>query len=240
MKEARRRVRPLSKTESRIAVKMNAYVALYNGASCAGWAYVLLLLLSHLAGGGAPGGVHAVLGEPLKWVQTAALLEVLHAATGLVRANAATTAFQVASRLAIVWPVLHYAADARASQAVVPLVIAWGVTEVVRYYYFFAREVGIDGYLSGWLRYSLFPVLYPLGASSEAYLLWRALPTFKASGMWSITMPNALNFAFDLHNVAIVVLVLYPPGLAFMMSHMAAQRKGFLKRHAPASAKKTS
>ena len=219
---------------------MNAYVAIYNGASCAGWAYVLFLLLSHLAGGGAPGDAHAILGEALKWVQTAAVLEVLHAATGLVRANAATTAFQVASRLAIVWPVLHYVADARDSQAVVPLVIAWGITEVVRYYYFFARELGIDGFFSGWLRYSLFPVLYPLGASSEAYLLWTALPTYKATRMLSVAMPNSLNFAFDLHSCAVVILMLYPPGLAFMMSHMAAQRKGFLKRQSTLSAKKSS
>eukprot|EP00951_Prasinocladus_malaysianus_P037525 scaffold403922_cov50-Prasinocladus_malaysianus.AAC.1 len=43
---------------------------------------------------------------PLKIVQTAALLEVVHSAVGLVRSPVLITAMQVASRIWILWGVV--------------------------------------------------------------------------------------------------------------------------------------
>lgn len=47
-------------------------------------------------------------GDVLRWTQSLALLEVLHAATGLVRTSVLTTGMQVASRLLLVWGILHF------------------------------------------------------------------------------------------------------------------------------------
>lgn len=47
------------------------------------------------------------LGAITKWTQTLAALEVVHAATGLVRSPVGTTAMQVASRLWTVWGVVE-------------------------------------------------------------------------------------------------------------------------------------
>ena len=52
-----------------------------------------------------PRAVHAALGTYTKWVQTVALLEVLHVLLGLLRSALPTTALQVASRLLLVWGV---------------------------------------------------------------------------------------------------------------------------------------
>lgn len=74
------------------------YLVLYNGASMAAWAYVLALAGQHFNAGGKPEGLYGAIEEPLKLVQTAALLEVLHSAVGLVRSPVATTAIQGAWR----------------------------------------------------------------------------------------------------------------------------------------------
>ena len=48
-------------------------------------------------------------GETTAWVQTLAILEIIHAALGLVRSPLGTTAMQVFSRLALVWGIAeHY------------------------------------------------------------------------------------------------------------------------------------
>lgn len=75
------------------AVK-TGYLALYNAACAAGWAYVLALTAAHFSAGRPASELYAAVSGPLKVVQTAALLEVVHAATGLVRSAVATTALQ--------------------------------------------------------------------------------------------------------------------------------------------------
>ena len=46
---------------------------------------------------------YAIVGEAVKWIQTAAILEILHSALGWVRSPVMTTAMQVASRIVLVW-----------------------------------------------------------------------------------------------------------------------------------------
>ena len=66
------------------------------------------------------------------------------------------------------------------------------------------QELGIVPYVSLWLRYTAFIVLYPLGISSELALVWLALPHIKSSGLLSYPMPNALNISFDYYSVCIL------------------------------------
>jgi uncharacterized membrane protein YgcG len=39
-----------------------------------------------------------------------------------------------------------------------------------------------------------------------------ALPAIRATGLWSVRMPNALNFAFDYHTLCLLVMLAYLPG----------------------------
>jgi very-long-chain (3R)-3-hydroxyacyl-CoA dehydratase len=81
-----------------------AYLALYNVASAAGWALILkIALVSYFVDNASPSEFYARVESPLKIVQSAAALEVLHALVGLVRSPVLTTALQVASRLLLVW-----------------------------------------------------------------------------------------------------------------------------------------
>jgi len=85
------------------------YLLIYNALSLTLWASILLILLLPALLTLTPTTLPA---SPttlprIRWTQTLALLEVLHAALGLVRANPGTTAMQVASRLLLVWGVVY-------------------------------------------------------------------------------------------------------------------------------------
>ena len=60
--------------------------------------------------------------------------------------------------------------------------------------------------------YSSFLLLYPLGVGSELTMAWLALPLIKATGLWSIALPNALNFAFSYHAACVLTMLTYIPG----------------------------
>ena len=83
------------------------YLIFYNVCQCLGWAGLLYRLLPYMANQAkatAPGivparnpvAMYADLGDHVRLVQTLAVLEVLHAALGLVRSNPMINAVQVA------------------------------------------------------------------------------------------------------------------------------------------------
>ena len=56
------------------------------------------------------------------------------------------------------------------------MVLSWSLTEVVRYSFYAFSLLGSEPAPLAWLRYTLFYVLYPTGASSEAFLMYSTLP----------------------------------------------------------------
>ena len=81
------------------------YLIIYNACCCFGWAAVLVLALTTVAKGGdfvdALANVYSAenLALILTYSQSAALLEIFHAAVGLVRSPVVVTAMQVGSRI---------------------------------------------------------------------------------------------------------------------------------------------
>lgn len=213
-----------------------AYLLVYNAAMCCGWAYILVRLLWMVAvHPPAPGPgyshtpVYDAVSPALRVFQTGAVAEVAHAATGLVRTPAATTALQVSSRLFLLWPILEGLAPVRGRAAVATMVGAWAATEVPRYAFYAvgaaSGSAAVPRWLV-WLRYTTFLPLYPLGAGSEVALILAALPVIaRARGAYlSIAMPNAWNVAFDFWTWCVFIVFMYVPGLPFMYMHMMRQR----------------
>lgn len=186
------------------------YLGIYNAISAVLWGVTLvrLAILYPLVG---PEYVSEGVAPFLVWVQTLALLEVLHSAVGFVRSSPVTVAMQVASRLFLVWGVIRLFPLSASHVVFSVMVAAWSITEIVRYSYYWTQ---LRGSTPGWLeyiRYTFFIVLYPVGASSEAFLAYRALP--------------AANF-FHPHWALVmkVVLLIYPPAFYVLYSHMFKMR----------------
>ncbi|KAI3438939.1 hypothetical protein D9Q98_001353 [Chlorella vulgaris] len=227
----------------------SAYLFTYNTVLCAAWAYVLVLTFKNVQTKGSPqerwdsiDKVWQAVEVPLKVAQTAAVLEVVHSAAGLVRSPVAITATQVASRLFILWGIVDLAPEAHRKPLVVAqlgqtylelsllsLLVAWCCSEVIRYSFFAFKELGMQPYVLLWLRYTAFLVLYPLGVSSELASVALALPTIRATRPWSIEMPNKMNFAFDYYYACWMVVLLYLPGFPQLYFYMVAQRRKVLR-----------
>ncbi|RKP14824.1 tyrosine phosphatase-like protein [Piptocephalis cylindrospora] len=169
------------------------------------------------------------LGPPVRLALMTACLEVVHALTGLVRTSVGPTVIQTLMRLFILVGVCEGLGhpDISASPVLPMMCGIWAVSEVMRYAYYFllptqpAKSMGGSGLVTvraalQWARYSLFYILYPLGAGSEAYLLYLSLPSIAYEYGLAGTIPTY------------ALLALYPFGLAHMMGHMHRQRRRHL------------
>jgi very-long-chain (3R)-3-hydroxyacyl-CoA dehydratase len=120
---------------------------------------------------------------------------------------------QVASRFALVWGAVHHYPLIAASPAYSSMLLAWSITEVVRYL-FFALSLGTGAEPSPlkWMRYSGFFVLYPVGISSELWELLIAARSASAEG-------NTVNAV-----IAYATMATYLPGAPMLYTHMMKQR----------------
>lgn len=227
----------------------SAYLFLYNTALCAAWAYVLVLTTRHSKTKGSNqerwdsiDTVWQAVEVPLKVAQTAAVMEVVHSAVGLVRSPVLITATQVASRLFVLWGVVDLVPEAHRRPLVLAqwgqtylelsllsLLVAWCCSEIIRYSFFAFKELGMQPYVLLWLRYTAFIVLYPLGVSSELAEVALAMPAIRATRPLSIQMPNKFNFAFDYYWACWLVVLLYLPGFPQLYFYMLAQRRKVLR-----------
>lgn len=193
------------------------YLTLYNAVEVVLWFAVLarLFFVGQVAG---LKEAHDQVSSFLLWVQTSALLEVLHVALGLVPSPLFTTLMQVASRLVLVWGIdflfPHITSN---SFGFVTMVTAWSITEILRYSYYAINLQGDVPEALMWLRYSLFYVLYPLGAGSECWLVYLSLgEARKLNGMYALALQG--------------LLLTYIPGFYFLYTYMIKQRKKMFKR----------
>lgn len=86
---------------------------------------------------------------------------------------------QVASRLLLVWGVVNNFPFLAKSAVYSSMLVAWSVTEVIRYSFFVLTLSGYQPGFIKWLRYNTFYVLYPLGISSECYMMYKAVAPAK-------------------------------------------------------------
>ena len=158
----------------------NGYLLLYNFTSLALWGTLtirLCLLLCPVGPSSQISELYNVLFPLLRVTQSLALLEIMHSLSGLVRASVVTTGMQVASRIVVVWGVMHMFSKqavgakegilggGREAQlgdwGFIGCLSAWGVTECIRYGFFTLQLSGIEApkWLL-WLRYVPQPVSF--------------------------------------------------------------------------------
>ncbi|KAM7276908.1 hypothetical protein ACFE04_018774 [Oxalis oulophora] len=210
-----------------MGVLKRSYLSLYNWIVFFGWFQVLFYSVKTLLESGHE-HVYKNIEKPLLWAQTAAVLE-LHCH----RLDQGCTYFggfygvSLKSKLIYSSPLLL-----SAGPSLRPLTF-WKAKDekIIRYSFFGMKETfGFSPSWFLWLRYSTFILLYPTGISSEVGLIYMALPYIKASGKYSIRMPNQLNFAFDYLASAIIAFLLYVPGSPYLYTYMLGQRKRALSK----------
>ncbi|KAI1724325.1 protein tyrosine phosphatase-like protein, PTPLA domain-containing protein [Ditylenchus destructor] len=204
------------------------YLIFYNALQVLGWGSILVKTVSGLLHGATNEQLYTNVELELQIFQTAAILEIVHTAIGLVRSPLGTTLTQVFSRVTVVWLILYKVESSRASIGVPMLLVAWSITEVIRYSFYALNLLKAVPHVLTWMRYTFFIALYPLGASGEVITMISALPEIGEKKHFTLEMPNALNFGFSFYCFVIFLCLIYIPGFPQLYGYMFVQRKKVL------------
>ncbi|KAM3966810.1 3-hydroxyacyl-CoA dehydratase 1 [Aphomia sociella] len=204
------------------------YLLAYNGIQTLGWSYLLLNSTLHFLNR----GTLDTFWPEIKWTviifQNAAILEVLHAAIGLVPSGVFVVLMQVYSRVFLLCGVLLVTHGATVSPGIPLCILAWSVTEIVRYGYYTLNLVDAVPQILLFLRYTTFIILYPVGVTGELLCMYYALDEIAEKKIATVLMPNDWNILFSYYYFIIFYMFLYVPLFPVLFGHMMAQRKKML------------
>lgn len=222
---------------------VKGYLFLYNAVQVAGWSYILYQLLNYYVLQGAEFRAQITLWDytrlPVIIFQNAAFVEILNASFGLVKSNPVITTFQVFSRMMVVIGVVMATPTGKVSPGLPIALLAWSITEIIRYAYYALNIIKFVPHLIVFLRYTTFIALYPIGVTGELLCFFWAQSYAGQHTVWSIEMPNKWNATFSYFALLWIVMLLYIPLFPQMYLHMFAQRKKILGGGGAADSKKT-
>jgi len=162
---------------------------------------------------------------------------------GFVRSNWVLTAFQVYSRVFLIWGVIWSVPETQSGSPVAMWMMGWTVTEIIRYsFYFFSLLPGPVPYFLVWSRYTFFIILYPIGVTGELLSIFTALPFVSQRGLYNFDLPNRYNVSFNYYYYLCFIVVSYLPVFPQLYLHMFGQRKKIIggRGAAQAEEKKTN
>ncbi|XP_063634640.1 very-long-chain (3R)-3-hydroxyacyl-CoA dehydratase hpo-8 [Cydia splendana] len=204
------------------------YLIAYNTVQTLGWGYLLLQTLVYFLNQGTLDNYWTEIKWTVVIFQNAAILEVVHAATGLVPSGVVTTLAQVYSRVFLVCGALLATAGATRSPGLPLCVLAWSITETIRYAYYALNLVKLVPHFLLVTRYSTFLALYPLGVTGELLCMYHALDEIAERQLWTVSMPNPYNFVFSYYHFLVFYMFLYVPLFPVLFGHMMSQRRKML------------
>ncbi|XP_046864011.1 very-long-chain (3R)-3-hydroxyacyl-CoA dehydratase 1-like [Xenia sp. Carnegie-2017] len=222
-----------------VSTLSKGYLFVYNVIQTLGWFYIFAVSCLHFMEEKSitSQGLYPKVEIPLKLFQTAAVFEIIHCAIGIVPSSAATTAMQVFSRLCTVWLFTIPVSQVQNNFSVLLYLLAWCITEVIRYSFYACSLLNCLPFFLQWCRYTFFIILYPIGVTGEMLTVAAAIPFVKKTEMYSLSLPNQLNVSFSLLYFMYFCLLVYIPAFLMLYSYMFRQRKKAFGRNTGRSTK---
>ncbi len=189
---------------------MKGYLKSYNIILCLGWT---AMLLWYLANGLVFDDTTLLM---LNIFQGLAILEIFHALLKWVSSPVTTTVIQISSRIFVLVLINFLASDQYINILGITglhlIMIAWSITEVIRYGFYFTSLIANESKLLLTLRYTTFIFLYPMGVAGELLIVFSWM---KKDGLnWDI-----IDIAFA--GITLLYVVFFPK----MYIYMWNQRK---------------
>ncbi|XP_041974705.1 very-long-chain (3R)-3-hydroxyacyl-CoA dehydratase hpo-8 [Aricia agestis] len=204
------------------------YLIAYNTIQTIGWTYLLWQSLIYFLNRGTLDNFW----HEVKWTvsifQNAAILEVVHAAIRLVPSSPILVLMQVYSRIFLVCGILLTTESAVVSPGLPICVLAWSITEIIRYAYYALNLINAVPPTLLFLRYSTFLVLYPFGITGELLCMYYSLEEVAKKQLFTVSMPNQWNFIFNYQYFLMFYMFLYIPLFPVLFGHMLKQRNKML------------
>ena len=199
------------------------WLVFYNAALAVGWLSVGVEMSRHYRTNASPEkpSVYAHIQRRLSIVQSAALLEIVHALVGVVRTNVALTTFQTLSRIGYLFLVLQRNAS-NACLGTHVLLWSWTITETVRYsFYALCLLKKKVPYLAVWLRYTVPVLCVPVGITGELWVAYDGLAPVR-----SLQFDRRFAYDFTVYCLSPV----YACYLPYLLRHVFTLRQRALTR----------
>eukprot|EP00565_Helicotheca_tamesis_P005700 CAMPEP_0185725514 /NCGR_PEP_ID=MMETSP1171-20130828/1749_1 /TAXON_ID=374046 /ORGANISM="Helicotheca tamensis, Strain CCMP826" /LENGTH=756 /DNA_ID=CAMNT_0028393659 /DNA_START=70 /DNA_END=2340 /DNA_ORIENTATION=+ len=220
----------------------DAYLVLYNVGCCLGWSAVAALSIPSVLSSVSSGDLSSIsdalaavygiegLATILFWVQTAALLEIVHAAIGFVRSPVVVTFLQVSSRIAAIFAITH-SPDSQVQFGAGLMIISWSLAEIPRYAFYVAALITGDAtkktpFPLFWIRYSGFMILYPTGITGELTVFLSAAKDEVYLNSYGEEYSSLMYYMV----ASLPIIYIGSPGM--VMNMIGNRKKAFKKRFA--------
>lgn len=168
---------------------------------------------------------YQVVGSAMKFVQLLQFLEVMHPMFGYIKGSPFIPFLQISGRAFILFFMIEAEPRMQAKPVVSYVFVVWSFIEIVRYPYYLSQLLEVEIPTLTWLRYTMWIPLYPLGFLFEGIIVLRNIPYFEETLKFTVSLPNAWNFA--LHSPTVLrlyLLLLCIPGMYTVMKHMRNAR----------------
>ncbi|OWF54104.1 very-long-chain (3R)-3-hydroxyacyl-CoA dehydratase-like [Mizuhopecten yessoensis] len=207
------------------------YLFVYNLVQYVGFTYIFAALTYHIFKdmNFAFTNTLEISGTQMLFVQTAAVLEIVHPLLGWVKSSPVPAFMQVMGRNFLLFIVLGQEPRLHDKSIVFILFMVWSAIEVVRYPFYMLSVLGKKNTFITWCRYTAWIPLYPLGFISEALIILMAIPYYEDSERFSVFLPNSYNFSFYFPWFLKLYLGIFIPAGYFLMNSMFQQRQKALK-----------
>lgn len=209
-------------------ILVDCFLVCYNGLQILGWSclFIHMVLFCQMPAHVLWQNLH----NSLLACTSFLVLELLFCLLGITRSHPCSVFFLILSRLLLVWGVLMSSIPALHNAGLNLLILAWSTQELCRYLFYCLRVMDCLPYFVIWLRYSVFIILYPVGAAGELLCLYNAQRYFQEFPHWYLDLPQPWNLIFSYRTFLIFVMLLYTPVVPSMYLHLLSKRRRVLKR----------
>ncbi|KAJ4842273.1 hypothetical protein Tsubulata_023795 [Turnera subulata] len=202
------------------------YLFAYNSLQAIGWGTALFRILTNFVSTKSLDGAYASAGDLICFSQTAAFLEVIHGALGIVPSGVLFPFLQWGGRTHFVLAIVRNISQVQQLPSVFITFVAWCLAEVIRYPHYALSTIGSCPSWLTYLRYTAFIVLYPIGlAPGEMWTMYQALPIVKEKNLYADFFAA---FPFSYYNFLRVLLVCYPLPWSSLYMRLLKQRRAKL------------
>jgi very-long-chain (3R)-3-hydroxyacyl-CoA dehydratase len=203
--------------------KRKLYLSCYNAFMFCGFLYAFLKLTINYSREQAEFIPEAFMtvGSIFKFLQLISILEVLNPLFGFTKGSVFEATIQVGGRLIFLFVVIDAEPRMQDKPVVFYLLLVYASIEIVRYPYYLFRVYDMDVGILTWLRYTMWVPLYPAGFICEGVVAFSSIPYFEETEMYSVILPNKLNFSFYFPTlIRAYLLIGFFPLLYTQMGHM--------------------
>ena len=190
----------------------------YNIAQTAAWChcgFLLYLAVGHDVFNGEllASATWPAVGSSVVLAQSLALVEPLLCLLGVIKSKIGTVIMQLLVRNIVLLLAVNRHFELQHHLSVFLFMLAWILSEIVRFPWLTLKVLGSPPPLLSLLRYTLPLILYPLGGIGEAWTMWRARSVLPSTDVLFHVGGNDLSLT---HVVHYVYMPAYIPGFVFL------------------------